>query len=360
VDSSERYARQVILPGFGDAGQRRLADARVLVLGAGGLGSAVLPALAGAGVGTLGIVDDDTVELSNLARQTVHGTGDIGRAKTDSAAESVHELNPGVDVVRHPVRFTADNALRIAAGYDVIVDGSDNFPTRYLADDVGRLAGVPVVWGAVDRFGGQASVSWHERGPTYRDLFPTPPPPGSVLSCAEGGVFPATVQVVGALMAAEVLKVLTGIGSPLVGRVTLYDALSGAFRELPFGRDEHAEPITRLADYEAFCGLPSASAELTAAELARILDDVQVVDVREPWEAEIAMLPGARLLPLGSLADAVGALDPGRPVVAYCHHGIRSAAALEVLRANGFPNARHLAGGIDAWAREVAPGMPRY
>jgi adenylyltransferase/sulfurtransferase len=343
-----RYSRQLALPGFGAAAQQRLAGAKVLVVGAGGLGSTVIPALAAAGVGTIGIVDDDRVELSNLHRQVMHA-GRLGEAKAASAAVTVESL--GVTAVVIAERLTSSNALRLFADYDLVVDGSDNFPTRYLVNDAGVLTGIPVVWGAVSQYGGQAGVSF---GTTYRDLFPTPPPPGSVLSCEVGGVLPTTVAVIGSIMATEVLKLLAGVGTPLVGRVTTYDALTGGFRELAYRKDPTAEPITALIDYEAFCGFAQS---LSPAELAARADDYLLVDVREPWEAEIASIPGSVLVPFATLDEAE--LDAGRPVVVYCHHGVRSASARAQLAARGF-RASHLAGGIDAWSRDVDPSLARY
>jgi adenylyltransferase/sulfurtransferase len=353
-----RYSRQVVLPGFGQPAQARLTAARVLVVGAGGLGSAVLPALAAAGIGTIGIIDDDRVELSNLHRQTIHRTDAVGTPKVTSAAATLQALNP-VTVIPHETRLTAQNALQLFADYDVVVDGSDNFPTRYLIADAAFLSGKPVVWGAVSQYGGQASVTLVGT-PGYRDLFPTPPPPGSIESCEVGGVLPTTVGVIGSIMATEVIKLVTGIGVPLVGRVTTYDAISGAFRELSFGRDPHAESITGLSDYQAFCGLVStrSTTAVTAAELASE-KGITLIDVRETWEAEIASLPGALLIPLGTLPDVMGSLDPAERFVVYCHHGIRSQTALEQLLAAGL-DARHLEGGIDAWAKTVDPTMARY
>ena len=353
-----RYSRQVVLPGFGQPAQSRLAAARVLVVGAGGLGSAVLPALAAAGIGTIGIIDDDRVELSNLHRQTIHRTDAIGTPKVASAAATLLALNP-VTVIPHETRLTAENALPLVADYDVVVDGSDNFPTRYLVADAAFLAGLPVVWGAVSQYGGQASVTLPGT-PGYRDLFPTPPPPGSVESCEVGGVLPTTVGVIGSIMATEVLKVVTGVGMPLVGRVTTYDAISGSFRELSFSRDPSAEAITGLIDYELFCGQVStgSTTRVTASALAEE-SGVTLIDVRETWEAEIASLPGALLVPLGTLPDVIGSLDPAGRFVVYCHHGIRSLDALAQLRSAGL-DARHLEGGIDAWAKTVDPAMARY
>lgn len=350
-----RYSRQIALPGFGAEAQRKLEHARVLVIGAGGLGSTVIPTLAGAGVGTLGIIDDDRVETSNLHRQHIHGTADVGRSKTASAADTVAALNPATIVVAREDRLTASNALQIFADYDLVIDGSDNFVTRYLANDAAVLAGIPLVWGSVSQFGGQASVSGVDGGPTYRDLFPVAPRPGSVLSCEAGGVLPTTVGVIGSIVAGEAIKILTGVGEPLSGRVTLYDALSGAFREVEYAADPTAAAITRLVDYEAFCGLDT----VTAAELAARDDEFTLLDVREPWEAEIASLPGAILVPLGILAEHLDAIDIDVPVIVYCHHGVRSASARQLLSDHGY-TASHLAGGIDAWARDIDATLARY
>ena len=351
-----RYSRQEALPGFGADGQRRLAAARVLVIGAGGLGSSVIPALAGAGVGTLAIVDDDRVELSNLHRQTVHAMADVGHSKAESAAQKVAALNPEVRVRAIDERLSSANALELFAEFDLVVDGSDNFPTRYLADDAARLTGIPVVWGAVSQYGGQAGLSWAAKGPTYRDLFPVPPAPGTVPSCEVGGVLPTTVAVIGAIMATEAIKVLTGIGSPAIGRATTYDALSGGFRTLEYAADPSAEPVTGLIDYAAFCGLGDS---ISPRQLAARTDDFTLLDVREPWEVDVVALPGALSVPLGELELRLAELDPAKPVVAYCHHGIRSASARLLLADHGF-TASHLEGGIDAWARELDPAMARY
>jgi adenylyltransferase/sulfurtransferase len=335
----------------------------VLVIGGGGLGSIVIPALAAAGIGTIGVIDDDTVELSNLHRQPMHGIDNIGAFKTASAAETVAATDPTTTVRQYPVRLTASNALELFDGFDLVIDGSDNFPTRYLANDAAALVGIPLVWGSVLQYGGQASVAWSEKGPTYRDLFPTPPPADSVLSCEVGGVLPSVVAVIGSVMANEAIKIITGIGQPLVGRVTTFDALTGGFRELAFERDPEAWEITGLIDYDAFCGMPSADETITAARLAHELDSNDppvLIDVREVWEAAIAALPDALLVPLETLEAGIGGLDPHREVVVYCHHGIRSATALELLRSRGFATARHLEGGIDAWARQIDPAMARY
>ena len=355
----DRYARQRILPGFGNPAQAALTKARVLVIGAGGLGSTVIPALAAAGVGTLGIVDDDTVELSNLHRQLVHGIADVGASKVSSAASTVRALDPATTVIEVDARLTRDNALELFAQYDLVLDGSDNFATRYLTNDAAILAGLPLVWGAVSQYGGQAGVAWHAKGPTYRDLFPSPPPPGSVLSCAVGGVLPTVCAVIGSIMATEAIKILTGVGEPLLGRVTTFDALTGLFREIGYDRDPEGSPITKLIDYEAFCGVADG---ISPAELATLLEagPPLLLDVRETWEAEIAVLPGAVVIPFGSLASVVGSLDAHAATVVYCHHGTRSAAALAMLREKGFTAARHLEGGIDAWSREIDPGLARY
>ena len=351
-----RYLRQLALPGFGVDEQARLAASRVLVIGAGGLGSSVIPSLAAAGVGTIGIVDDDTVELSNLHRQLVHGMADIGRSKVDSAVDFVAALNPHTTVIAVRERLTATTAIELFEGYDLVLDGSDNFATRYLASDAAALAGIPLVWGSVSQFGGQASVAL-PGGPGYRDLFPSPPPSGSVLSCEVGGVMPTVVALIGSIMSTEAIKLVTGIGTPLSGRVTIVDALTGSFRELSFQRDPTAEAITGLIDYEVFCG--ASGATISPAELAARGDDVTLIDVREPWEATLVSLPGAVLMPLATLDERLDEIEKGRPVVVYCHHGIRSLGARDLLTARGF-DASHLAGGIDAWARDRDPDMLRY
>ena len=352
----DRYSRQLALPGFGREQQQALASARVLVIGAGGLGSTVIPALAGAGIGTIGIIDDDRVELSNLHRQTIHRSADVGRSKAQSAAESVAALDPAITVRVYDERLSAENALDHFTGYDLVIDGSDNFPTRYLANDAAALSGIPLVWGSVSQYGGQAGVAWAARGPQYRDLFPVAPPPGSVLSCEDGGVLPPVVATIGSILATETIKILTGLGQPLIGRVTIVDALSGSFRELSYASDPAAEPITELIDYDLFCGIGPT---LGAAALASELSAVTLIDVREPWEAEIATIPGATLVPLGRIPEAIDFLADEPNLVLYCHHGIRSQQALELLAARGVP-ARHLDGGIDAWSRLVDSTVARY
>ena len=358
-----RYARQLALPGFGSVAQQKLAEARVLVIGGGGLGSAVIPALAAAGVGTIGVIDDDTVDLSNLHRQLMHGVDDLGASKTASAAETVAERDPNTVVRQYPVRLTSSNALELFDDYDLVIDGSDNFPTRYLANDAAALVHVPLVWGSVSQYDGQVGVAWNDKGPNYRDLFPTPPPAGSVVSCEVGGVMPTVVAVIGGLMTNEAIKIITGVGQPLIGRVSTFDSLTSGFRELSYERDPHAWAITGLIDYDVFCGMPSAGQTISPATLSHELDGVApptLIDVREVWEAAIAALPDALLVPLETLEAAIGGLDTSKNYVVYCHHGIRSATALQLLRDRGFASARHLEGGIDAWARTVDAAMARY
>lgn len=361
MTASDRYARQIALPGFGEQGQERLSRARVLVIGAGGLGSPVIHALAAAGVGALGIVDDDAVDLSNLHRQVIHGTLDVGREKVASAADAVRALNPDVVVHTYAERLTAANALDLFTEYELVLDGSDNFPTRYLACDAAVLRGIPLVWGAVSQYAGQVGVSWPGDGPSYRDLFPVPAPPGTVLSCADGGVLPTVVGVIGSLMATEALGILTGRGAPLVGRVLVFDALTMRFREISYARSPEATPITGLGDESApRDAIPTIDARSLAAMDA---DGITLIDVREPWEVEIAALPGAVLIPLGTLEEAVGTsladVDRRTPMVAFCHHGVRSERACDILRAAGF-EASSLAGGIDAWSRTVDASVARY
>ncbi|MEV8214855.1 ThiF family adenylyltransferase [Leifsonia sp. NPDC077715] len=358
-----RYARTTQLPGFGPLAQRRLAAARVLVVGAGGLGSAVLPLLASAGVGTIGIVDDDRVEPSNLPRQSIHTPADVGRPKVESAADTVRALDDGIELRLLHERLTSENAERILAGFDLVLDGSDNFPTRYLVDDAATLADIPVVWGAVHQTGGQVGLSWAQQGPTYRDLFPVPPAPGSVASCAEAGALPSVCGVIGGLMVGEALKLITGTGDALLGRVIVHDALRGAFRELAYERDPQAAPVTQLIDYDLFCGVTDT---MSPAELhARLIagEPHTLLDVRETWEAEIVELPGSLLVPLGVVQrDPVGVaarLPQDDPLVIVCHHGIRAETARQLLAEAGMRGVV-LAGGLDAWARDVDPAMARY
>ena len=368
-----------MLPGFGVEAQSALAAAHVLVIGAGGLGSTVLPQLAAMGVGTIGIVDDDLVDATNLHRQTLYTPADVGAPKAARAAARLRELNPDVTVRAHLDRLDSANALELFSAYDLVIDGSDNFPTRYLVDDAATLSGIPNVWGAVHQFGGQVGVSWDARGPSYRDLFPTPPEPGTVPSCAEAGVLPSVCVVVGGLLVSEAVKLITGIGEPLLGRVVAYDARSGGFRELGYARDPERVPVTELIDYADFCGLRSAAdpeqntekedpkldvpEEITVEGLAALREagePIQLLDVREPWEAQLAAIDDSVLIPLGQLPTRWNELDPDAPTVIYCHSGIRSAQARDWLRSLDFANTTSLAGGIDAWSRAVDPSVPRY
>jgi adenylyltransferase/sulfurtransferase len=372
-DELLRYSRHLLLPEVGPEGQRRLKAARVLLVGAGGLGSPAALYLAAAGIGTLGLVDFDAVDLTNLQRQVLHGTRDVGTAKTDSAGSRLHDLNPHVTVEKFPERLTSANARGICGEFDVIVDGSDNFPTRYLVNDAAVLTGKPNVYGAIFRFEGQVSVFDAARGPCYRCLYSEPPPPGLVPSCAEAGVLGVLPGVIGSLQALEAIKLVLGTGDSLVGRLLLFDALALRFRELRLRKDPAcplcgADPsIRELVDYEAFCGVEPRAAvadrEVAPAALRAELEagsPLVLLDVREPHEWELVHLDGARLIPLGGLPGAAGDLDSGADIVTYCHHGARSLRALDLLRAAGFSRVRSLAGGIDAWAREAEPGMLRY
>jgi adenylyltransferase/sulfurtransferase len=370
-----RYSRHLILPEVGLEGQRRLKASSAVIVGAGGLGSPAALYLAAAGVGRIGLVDDDVVDATNLQRQVLHGSASVGRPKLESARLRLEDLNPEVRVETRPARLTAGNALDVLRGYDVVLDGSDNFPTRYLVNDACVLLGRPDVYGSVFRFEGQASVFDSRRGPCYRCLYPEPPPPGLVPSCAEGGVLGVLPGVIGTLQAVEALKLLLGAGETLVGRLLVFDALGLRFRELRLRKDpacplcgEH--PTQRgLIDYERFCGLtPEAGQEARGWEIApgelasRLVggEAPDMVDVREPHEYQIARIEGARLIPLGELAARLGELDSAREVVLYCHHGVRSMAALQELRRAGFRRLRSLRGGIEAWSLEVDPSVPRY
>jgi sulfur-carrier protein adenylyltransferase/sulfurtransferase len=372
-----RYARHLSLPDVGVEGQRRLKAARVLLVGAGGLGSPAALYLAAAGVGTIGLVDHDQVDATNLQRQVLYGTGDLGRPKLEAAAERLGDLNPDVRLETHALRLDSGNALEVLRGYDVVIDGSDNFPTRYLVNDACVLLGKPYVYGSIFRFEGQVSVFDAARGPCYRCLFADPPPRELVPSCAEGGVLGVLPGVVGTLQALEAIKLVLGRGESLVGRLLLFDALRMRFRELELQKDPacpvcgEAPTVTRLIDYEAFCGVGGDGAgaagsedEIGAAalraELAAGGERLVLLDVREPHEWEIARIPGARLIPLRELPERLGELDPAAEIVTHCHHGGRSLRALEMLRAAGFERVRSLAGGIDAWSTDVDPSVPRY
>lgn len=360
ADALARAERQLALPGFDDVAQRRLRNARVLVIGAGGLGSASVPYLAGAGVGTIGLVDDDTVELSNLHRQIAHGIADLGRAKTGSLADTVHALDPSIEVIEHRERLTSANALEVCAGYDLIIDGSDNFPTRYLTNDAAQLLGKPLIWGAILQYHGQVSVAWHAFGPGYRDLFPLPPAPGEVPSCAVGGVLPGLCGTVGTLLATEALKAITGIGDLLIGRVLSYDALAARTREIPYGRDPEAHAVTELIDYELFCrGGEQAPALLTAEALAAEMsggEPPMLIDVRTPEEYAESRIRGSILLPLADI-EAGAEIPPHLTgvITIHCARDPRSIRAATLLAARGLP-VRYLRGGIVEFAG-VAPEL---
>lgn len=377
-DEVRRYSRHLILPEVGMAGQKRIRSARVLCVGAGGLGSPIAMYLVAAGVGTLGIVDFDEVDCSNLQRQLLHGTEDVGRPKTESARDALHRLNPNVEVVLHPVRLSRENALEILAPYDVVVDGTDNFPTRYLTNDACVLLKKPNIYGSIFRFEGQASVfAPHLGGPCYRCLFPEPPPPGTVPSCAEGGVLGVLPGIIGCIQATEILKLVLQQGTSLMGRLLLYNALDMKFRELKLRRDPHCPlcgehpSITGLIDYELFCGSGPASTdpgansdEVSVHQMKQALDDpslgIRVLDVREPEEALVACVVGVPLLPLGSLPDRVGELDASRTYYLHCKSGRRSLRAVGFLKERGFKDVKSVKGGIDAWSIEIDPSVPRY
>lgn len=359
-DQRARASRQMLLPGFGEHAQRRLQAARVLIIGAGGLGSATVPYLTGAGIGTIGIIDDDEVELSNLHRQVGHRTIDIGRRKTASLAATARAINPNTRIVEHDLRLTSRNALEIFGEYDLVIDGSDNFPTRYLANDAASLAGIPLVWGAILAHHGQVGVAWHEYGPGYRDLFPAPPGPGDVVTCASGGVLPGLCGTIGSLLVTEAMKLITGIGSPLIGRVLVYDALAARTREIAYDRDETALPVTELIDYELFCAGDSAPPSISAEELgARIGSaDTILLDVRTSEEREVARIEPSIALSLaaieagGSHQVLAEALTEGVRVTVYCAAGPRSIRAATILRERGL-NAEYLVGGITQCARTL-------
>jgi len=377
-DEIARYSRHLIIPDVAMEGQERLKAARVLLVGTGGLGSPLALYLAAAGVGTIGLVDDDVVDASNLQRQIIHGTSDIGTHKIDSARASIEEINPHVEVVEHRTFLTSQNALDVLAGYDLVIDGTDNFPTRYLVNDACVLLGIPNVYGSIFRFEGQLSVFYAKAGPCYRCMFPEPPPPGMVPNCAEGGVLGIMAGHIGTAQGIEGIKLITGIGEPMIGRLGLYDALAQEWMYVKVNKDPNCpvcgdEPtVTELIDYEAFCGMPAhdgaveadaslADVEILPTEYADIADkpDVVLLDVREPHEYEINRIEGSTLIPKDTLAGKLSELDPTKEYVVHCKSGVRSLESTELLRGAGI-RARSMRGGIDAYSRQVDDSIPIY
>lgn len=375
-DEVARYSRHLIIPDVGMEGQKRLKNSKVLVIGAGGLGSPALLYLAAAGVGKLGVIDFDAVDESNLHRQVIHGQSDIGKPKVESARESVAEVNPFVTFQAHTDQLSSDNALDVFRDYDLILDGTDNFATRYLVNDAAVLLGKPYVWGSIFRFEGQVSVFWEDapngQGLNYRDLYPEPPPPGMVPSCAEGGVLGVLCASIGSIMVNEAIKLITGIGEPLLGRLISYDALEMRYREVKIRKDPDTPKITELIDYEEFCGVVSneaqeatASHTITAGELKEKFDrgdEFELIDVREPHEFEIVNIPGAKLIPKDRIlsGEALAELPQDKPIVLHCKTGGRSAEALAALHRAGFADASHVGGGVTAWANQVDTSLPTY
>nr|WP_244984067.1 adenylyltransferase/sulfurtransferase MoeZ [Actinomadura citrea] len=378
-DEVNRYSRHLIIPDVGMAGQKRLKNAKVLVVGAGGLGSPALLYLAAAGVGTLGVIDFDVVDESNLQRQIIHRQSSLGRPKVESAAETVRDINPLIDVLVHDTALDRDNIMDIFSGYDLIVDGTDNFATRYMVNDAAVLLGKPYVWGSIYRFDGQASVFWAEHGPCYRCLYPEPPPPGMVPSCAEGGVLGVLCASIGSIQVNEAIKLLTGIGEPLVGRLMVYDALEMSYRSVKVRKDpecplcgKNPTQTELLEDYEAFCGAVSDEAAeavrdstISVHDLKAMQDrddDIFLVDVREPNEYEIVAIPGATLIPKGEFLNgsALERLPQDKKIVLHCKSGVRSAEALAVVKNAGFGDAVHVGGGVLAWVNQIDPSLPSY
>jgi adenylyltransferase/sulfurtransferase len=371
-----RYSRHLIMPEVGMEGQLKLKQAKVVCIGAGGLGTPLALYLAAAGVGRLGIVDFDVVDFTNLQRQVIHGTKDVGRPKLTSAAETIADINPNVEVVRHETRLTSDNALELFKDYDVIADGTDNFPTRYLVNDACVLLDKPNAYASIFRFEGQATVFYAQQGPCYRCLYPEPPPPGLVPSCAEGGVLGVLPGIMGSIQALEVIKLVLGKGDSLIGRLLLFDALGLKFRELKLRKNPECPvcgknpTITRLIDYEQFCGIrgeehiPTMSVpEISATELKRMMDEKRpfvLVDVREPHEYDICRIPGSTLIPLGDVARRMHELNSADELVVHCRSGVRSAKAVDFLMKSGFRKIHNLKGGILAWSDEVDPSVPKY
>ncbi|MCC3762866.1 adenylyltransferase/sulfurtransferase MoeZ [Glycomyces sp. TRM65418] len=378
VDEVRRYSRHLIIPDVAMDGQKRLKNAKVLCVGAGGLGSPALMYLAAAGVGTIGIAEFDTVDESNLQRQIIHGQSDVGRPKAESAADSIREINPYVDVVIHNTVLDNDNVFEIFEQYDLIVDGTDNFATRYMVNDAAVLLGKPYVWGSIYRFDGQASVFWADQGPCYRCLYPEPPPPGMVPSCAEGGVLGVLCASIGSIQVTEAIKLLTGVGDPLVGSLMVYDALEMTYRKIKVRKDPNCAvcgpnaTVKELIDYEDFCGsVTDEAAEavigstITARELETWIKegrDIDLIDVREPAEYEIVRIPGSRLIPKGEIVSgaALADLPTERQAVFYCKAGVRSAEALAAAKAAGLKNAVHVQGGVLGWINQVDPSLPTY
>jgi molybdopterin/thiamine biosynthesis adenylyltransferase/rhodanese-related sulfurtransferase len=373
-----RYSRHLLMPEVGLEGQRKLKASSVLVIGTGGLGSPVSMYLAAAGVGRIGLVDYDVVEMTNLQRQIAHGTSTIGESKVVSARNRLRDINPFIQIDTYDEPFISENAFQIAESYDLIIDGTDNFPTRYLTNDVCVMTGKPNIYGSIFRFEGQVSVFWAEKGPCYRCLFPEPPPPGLVPSCADAGVFGVLPGTIGTLQATEALKLILGIGEPLIGRLLLYDALAMRLEELHLKKNPNCKvcsdspEITELIDYEAFCGVPARDLggerlasewEIEPRQLAEKLDHgehLRLIDVREPHELEISRIDGEELIPLGSLASEMHKLDSAEEIVLFCRSGSRSARALELLASAGFRKLKNLRGGINAWADQVDPSLPKY
>lgn len=385
TDEVRRYSRHLIIPDVGMAGQKRLKNAKVLVIGAGGLGSPALLYLAAAGVGTLGIAEFDEVDESNLQRQIIHGMSDIGRPKAESAKESIAEVNPYVEVVVHPERLDNDNVLQVFEGYDLIVDGTDNFATRYMVNDAAYFLKIPYVWGSIYRFDGQASVfapTLTDDAPCYRCLYPEPPPPGMVPSCAEGGVLGVLCASIGSIQVNEAIKLITGIGDPAIGKLVIYDALELEWRKLKVRKDPNCAlcgdnpTVTGLIDYDAFCGAVSdeaaeaaAGSTISVTQLEAMLKereegtrDFELIDVREPNEFEINRIPGAKLVPKGEFlnGNALGDLPADKPIVLHCKSGVRSAEVLAIVKGAGYSDAVHVGGGVVAWVSQVDPSQPAY
>jgi molybdopterin/thiamine biosynthesis adenylyltransferase/rhodanese-related sulfurtransferase len=385
VDEVRRYSRHLIIPDVGMSGQKRLKNAKVLVIGAGGLGSPALLYLAAAGVGTIGIAEFDEVDESNLQRQIIHGMSDIGRSKALSAKESIAEVNPYVEVVVHDERLDNDNVMQVFEGYDLIVDGTDNFATRYMVNDAAYFLGIPYVWGSIYRFDGQASVfapTMADDAPCYRCLYPEPPPPGMVPSCAEGGVLGVLCASIGSIQVNEAIKLLTGIGDPAIGKLVIYDALELEWRKLKVRKDPNCAlcgenaTVTGLIDYDAFCGAVSdeaaeaaAGSTISVTQLEAMLKereegtrDFELIDVREPNEFEINQIPGARLVPKGEFlnGNALGDLPSDKPIVLHCKSGVRSAEVLAIVKGAGYSDAVHVGGGVVAWVSQIDPSQPAY